>query len=348
VHAGLFACHTPTVYALFDRLIAILVRGAGSEEAESVVAGQRRDWVSDAFGSTSGDLAGALFGDPAVSQFTVPTRFPQYWIEKGERLLMLPGVHRCYALVEFARRLGWLHAHEPNWSEDLIVPALLSDGDDHEAAFAGFNTNPRVFDDRLYRLLKPKLIEIASDSRRAYRRDTVALGGLFVGGWFTRDNTGARWLSDEEFRGVLIQSNSDLRTHVLWHIGRIDFAEKLEFLKKVWPLQLSVRTPEVIDRLCSLAFADGAHFSDLADAVLPLVSNADGSHVTMPFIHDTNETVTQNHSEKVLALLAAVLPNQVRRWPYGVDKTLERLLKAQPGLAKDVRFIRLKMLWDQR
>jgi hypothetical protein len=124
--------------------------------------------------------------------------------------------------------------------------------------------------------------------------------------------------------------------------------DKIAFLTTVWPRQLSARTPAVVGRLCSLAFADAAHFPELVDAVLPLVSGTNSGDLTLPFIHDPNATITQNHPEKTLMLLAAVLTDDARSWPYGVERLLEGLLKAKPALADDMRFIRLKALWEGR
>src|SRR4029077_3346442 len=120
-------------------------------------------------------------------------------------------------------------------------------------------------------------IVLASTNQQLQRRYPQTLGRFFRDGWLTRDDGGTRWLTDDEFRRVLIHGDEDLRGHILWQVRRFeDFAEKIAFLRKVWPLQQAVRTPKVVGRLCALAFDDEEHFPDLVNAILPFVSQGDG------------------------------------------------------------------------
>jgi hypothetical protein len=169
------------------------------------------------------------------------------------------------------------------------------------------------------------------------------------GGWLRLNDDGTRWLSDDEFRRVLIYGGDALRGHVLWQVERFkEFAEKIAFLRKVWPRQLAVRTPTMIGRLCTLAFDDPTHFPELVSAILPLVSDAESGNLALLLPHDRGETVAKNYSDQVLDLLAAVLPADVTGWPHRVNQTLEWLTQAKPALVTDPRMIRLKGIWDRR
>src|SRR5262249_21881398 len=143
------------------------------------------------------------------------------------------------------------------------------------------------------------------------RRDPLALGRFFISGWLTRDDDGKRWLSDDEFRRVLIYAPDALRTHVLWQAGSFEFVEKIAFLRDVWPRQLTVRTPTVVGRLCTLAFDDDTHFPELVDAILPLVSDAEIGSVSLPLPHNKGQMIAKNYPDQLLELLAAVLPDDV-------------------------------------
>lgn len=49
-----------------------------------------------------------------------------------------------------------------------------------------------------------------------------------------------------------------------------------------------------------------------------------------------------------LALLHAVLPDNVSAWPYGIDATIDRIGEADNELNSDERLIELKRKWDSR
>jgi hypothetical protein len=103
----------------------------------------------------------------------------------------------------------------------------------------------------------------------------------------------------------------------------------------------------VVGRLCTLAFDDERHFPELVSAVLPLVSHSQIGTVAWQVPHDKIETIT-NYPDQILELLAVVLPDDVARWPYGVNQILERVIKAKAALVTDPRMIRLKGIWDRR
>ncbi len=104
----------------------------------------------------------------------------------------------------------------------------------------------------------------------------------------------------------------------------------------------------MVGRLCKLAFDDEPHFPELVSAILPLVSHEEGATFNLPLMGDKDKLITKNYPNQVLELLAAVLPDDVSHWPYGVTQTLERLSQAKPKLVSDPRMIRLKGSWDRR
>jgi hypothetical protein len=330
----------------FDRLSDALARSPAAAEPMQLAPGEIRDWASGFINSAAGRLADAMFNDPILRELGPTDAFPVGWLVTAERLLALPGDHARFSLVRFASSLGWLHSRAPAWSEQNIVAPMLGDGANRDSALAGFLQNPEIGDKQLYVLLKPFLIDVSNSNQRSQQRDPRALGRFFVGGWLTRDG-GECWLADDEFRRVLIGASDPLRTHVLWQVGHFESAEKIAFLQKVWPRQLVVRTPTVVGRLCTLAFDDETHFPELVSAILPLVSEAEAESTALPLPHHRMGEVAEKYPDGALDLLAAVLPREVARWPYGMDQTLERLIKAKPVLVTDPRMIRLKGIWDR-
>jgi hypothetical protein len=49
-------------------------------------------------------------------------------------------------------------------AEGHVVAAMFGDGADRDSALAGFVTNPQVGDKQLYKLLKPRLIDLSTSN----------------------------------------------------------------------------------------------------------------------------------------------------------------------------------------
>ena len=348
-HKLLFERDRQAFEVVFDKLADALAVGPLSGGVEAIAESERRDWPSEALGSAAGHLCDALFGDPVLPQLKGDEPLPTAWLTMAERLLSLPGNHRRFSLVLFARRLAWLHIHSGEWSERLVLSALGEEEANRDAMLAGFFLSPLVGDERLYGLLKPTMIELAAGKSRSQNYSAEGVARFCIGGWLTRKSDGGRWLSDDEFRRVLISGSDTLRMHALWQVGHFEeIDEKVSFLRGVWPLQLSARTPSVVSRLVALTFDDEAHFPELADAILPLVGSSDARGTHFVLLGEKNERIIARYPDIVLELLARTLGTDVANWPYGVGQMLERLLKLKPTFAEDARFVRLKGTWDKR
>ena len=184
-----------------------------------------------------------LFGDPELQELQSDAPLPEWLTEVASKLLTLPGDYGRFALALFARRLGWLHHHSPGWSEEFVTSALAKDEATRDAMLAGFFLNPHVFSERLYLALKPTLLALAAREIHSQSYDSEALGIFCLGGWLDNKPEGHRWLSSEEFRRVLVLGSDTFKTHILWHVGRLDYATKLCFFRGVWPRHLAVKTP---------------------------------------------------------------------------------------------------------
>jgi hypothetical protein len=345
VHKPLSERDREACQMLFDKLLDTLASRPASAEPKTLTPGESREWLGR---SVAGSLAGTLLGDTTVAGLGPDGILPDAWLAKAERVLSLPGDHGRFGLVQFARLLGWLHHRAATWSERHIVSKMLGDGTNRDAALSGFFSNPQVGDKQLYLLLKPLLIDLSMDKEHSQRGHTQAIVAFFVSGWLTTEDDNKRWLSDDEFRRVVSYAPDALRTDVLWQVGWFEFSNKIRFLQRVWPLHLAVRTPTVVGQLCTLAFDDEKHFPELVRAILPLVVDSQIGRAAWQLPHGKIESISKNYPDQLLGLLAAVLPEEVAQWPYGVDHILEQLIKAKPRLTTDQRMIRLKGIWDRR
>jgi len=330
-------------WIIFGKLVDALVAGPAPEGA-----GERRRWPDEAVNSAVGHLCDALFGDPLIQEKKDNEPLPEAWIAMATRLLSLPGDHRRFSLVIFARRLAWLHFYAGEWCEQFVLSALDQDDASRDAMLAGFFLHPVVGDERLYRLLAPVMTRLATGELRSPSYSPEGVARFCIGGWLTKKDDG-RWLSDGEFRMVLIRGGDTLRTHALWQVGQFtEIDEKLAFLRGVWPLQLAARTPAVVRRLISIVFDDEAHFPAMAEAVRPLLARTDARTTHLPLLGDKKERIIAAHPEIVLDLLSGILSDDAANWPYGIANVLERISEAKTELSDDPRLRRLKKLWEAR
>lgn len=342
-HKLLFERDCEAFGIIFGKLVDALAAEPAPEGA-----GEKRRWPEEAVGSATGHLCDALFGDPLLSEMKGSEPLPEAWIAMATRLLSLPGDHRRFSLVIFARRLAWLHFHAGEWCEQFVLSALDEDDASRDAMLAGFFLYPFVGDERLYRLLAPVMTRLATGELRSPSYSPEGVARFCIGGWLTKKDDG-RWLSDDDFRKVLIRSGDALRTHALWEVGKFkEIDEKLTFLRGVWPLQQSARTPAVMSRLIYIVFDDEAHFPAMADAVRPLLARTDARTTHLSLLGDKDERIIAAYPEIVLGLLSGILSDDAANWPYGIANVLEKISAARAELSDDPRFRRLKELWEKR
>ncbi|WP_133170076.1 hypothetical protein [Kumtagia ephedrae] len=181
------------------------------------------------------------------------------------------------------------------------------------------------------------------------------MSGLILSAWTLTDDAGTKWVTDDELRSLLIDSNDDIRTQILWQVKRwaSENREKwatqlIDLLQNVWPRHLAAKSGIVSARLCDIAFSDAEHFAELSAIILPLLTRVDSDRLSLPELRRSGGGIVDNHPRETLALLHAVLPDNVSAWPYGIDKTLARLDEADATLRHDERLIELKRRWDSR
>jgi hypothetical protein len=81
---------------------------------------------------------------------------------------------------------------------------------------------------------------------------------------------------------------------------------------------------------------------------MPLVTKSDREHLWLPDLRKSEGNVVDKYPDKMLALLSAVLPENVAVWPYDIENALERIGISDPSLLKDPRLVELKRRWNAR
>ena len=328
-------------WSLFDRLLETVERHPDNGSRFSKGEGEV-DWANSSWGSVVGNLTNLLLLDPALSGLRVGDGLPAVWKDRASRLRSLPGDHGRLCLVRLARQLSWLFAIESDWTEATVLSALDSPGADRQALLAGFFHGGGQTDGLLlFRRMKPTFLALSIDANGRDHEEAV-LASLLTSAWRLRE-AGERWLSDEDLRTVLVHGSANMRARALWRIGQWkEIDDKLVLLKEAWPLQLAARGYSVTRALCALAFRDEENFPALVEAILPLVSPREDGVPALPHGAESNGKIFDRYPGHVLALLAAVLPIEGSKFPYGTHAALERLCAVSKGIAKDARMIELR------
>jgi hypothetical protein len=267
----LFEIAPAAVWTLIDRFVAAIIANPGTDSL-SMESADVTDWFESAWNSAAGRVVDVLFADPQLSGIAVKGGMPIDWTQRADALRNLPGKHGRYALAQFARRLDWLHALDPVWTDQTMIEPIYHEGDDRDAILAGFFSNASIHGEELFGRLKPILLALATAGERPAQRRELIAASLLVTAWPFKTGAGTRYLSDDELRTVIVCGGDAIRTSILRHIGRWEIAEKLTLLRDVWPLELAARSAAVNSRLVSLAFEDAENFAALVDAILPVLS----------------------------------------------------------------------------
>ena len=307
------------------------------------------DWAGHSLNSPVGKLAQTLMKDEA----RLPTEagFPVAWLARGDDLLTLPGDARRDAIVIFSHQVNWLYFYGREWTEDRILGILHHPNvEDIRAFWAGFFWSGQIPTQKLFERLKSALLGLV---KSAVDRSTHAenLAHLILAGWVKDDEAEHDALvSNSEMRAALIEGGDSFRSHTIWNLEHWwknpeeDFTGRtLEFLHEVWPKQLSARSDRTSERLVVLALSRGDRFSEMVDAVLPLLSHLPPQSLVFYRLKDR---VGGEHSDldpfSLLKLLSTVLPEHVADWPYRADEIVAELA-ALPALVHEERMVKLRL-----
>jgi len=343
---------------LWVRLITVLRSEPGSAKSNIVRTSKEPYWTEEAINAPVGKLAEVLMNDPIKDNLAGGKRFPSSWINRVEELLALEGDLRRHALVMFAFNLNWFYVIDPIWTERNLISVLNREGDDKNAFWAGFFWRAKIPNKKLFMQLKHHMLRLAQSKSLARRNHVEILSGILLAGWGTIDKeTGDRFITNADMRETLINSDADFRVQILWHLEEWSSKEREEsweenlpiFLKEVWPRHMKAKSTKISAKLCDLAFSNEATFPSVVDAILPLVTKVDDKiHFMLHNLTSSANTIVEKYPEKTLALLYAVLSENVSAWPYGIEETLERIGVSDPSLLRDNRLVELKRRWNAR
>lgn len=346
---------------LFSRVVSKLIAALSLQTVESrtaIVHGSGdADWNSEALNSPTGKLAKALFQDPTLRNLKESVGLPQSWRLHAENLLSLPDDLHRHALAVFSKRLNWFFDVDSGWTKDNFLPFLRSENiQDQEALWAGFLRGGSLPRHAQFIFLKPYMLCLVNAGVLKTHSECSALADLLLSAWALTDaSTVKKWITDEELREFLLHSSVETRSHVLWRAGvwAKDKREKwapliLELLRKAWPLQLVAKSEMVSNQLFDLAFSDQDFFPELAEAILPLLTEISDQYYLLQILQAPYVDIVTSYPFETLSLICAVLPENTANWPYSIGELLELTANAGDTVRSDARFIKLKRKWDSR
>ena len=350
----------PTFIRFVKRILDFLHDNPGIGESGILRKSRNPNWINAALGSPAGRITQAMLElDPCRNYLTEKQGFPNDWYHLVERALALPDDNGRFALVFCTYNLNWLDQVDPEWTKKKMLSILdTDDADTLEAWWAGYLWGycepPR---NELFQTIKPYLLMKTSSQDYKKGGYCESLAGFVLGNWlYSHQENGTERISNEEFRGVLLEAGDHFRSQVLWQLeqwikeegGRSLRAHQERFLREVWPIQRVARTPESSVRLIELAFANDDNFMDISETILHLLCRIDSDHRTLPFNDSVGGKIVDKHPERVLKILDIILSEDANRWPYEIDATLERLVVADPALRNDPRWMELMRRWNSR
>lgn len=277
-------------------------------------------------------------------------------LKYADELLALPTGLRRHVLGMFARWTNRFYGINREWSKKNLLSALdSSDLGDRDAFWEGFRF-PAQVSQELFIHLKPYLLQLAKDSGESRREHIEGLSSIIVAGWRSIiEETNNRCVSSEEFRAVLVQTDDEFRSHVLWQIGKQSRNAKEstknkwksllpEFLRDVWPYQRKAESSAMSVSLCDLVFSNEELFPELVEIILTRLTKID--------VHDWRwskaEKFGKKYPRQTLDLLYAVLPDNVLGWPYDIEDIFTSISENEPSLKTDEKLLELKRRWDSR
>ena len=331
--------------SLWERMVKALQLGSTSRPHQ-----RGRSWADDALNAPVGKLVDLLTKDPVRDGLEVGSGLPSEWCARVEQLLALPGDLRRQALVMISHRTNWLFAVDRNWVAANLLPLAMDEGPDGDAFWDGYLWAAQMPSRELFLELKPALTARVVRPRRARNHGNI-LAGFLLAGWggAAEAEEPERLISDVEFREVLIHSDDEFRTQVLWNLERWSSGGKgqwsqrlLIFLGDIWPKQRALRTSTISSALANLALSSGDLVPEVVASILPRLVTVRGGRLHSLGLDTANpDHAARRFPKAMLDLLEVILPEDPRSWPYRTDAVLD-ILEQSPDVAADARLADLR------
>jgi hypothetical protein len=258
-----------------------------------------------------------------------------------------------------ASRLLYLFAVDPAWTRARLLPCFdwIRSEDEATAAWRGYGWGARINAD-LWSELSPQLYEAFTRERRerlGRTSETLASLLMVAGVEFPATEVS----TERSRRAIRAMSPRDRAVAASWlcnfltgpgisdqaapvgaeHAGRADemWTDRvLPWLRRVWPHDATLVTPETSEQFALLAIATQDTFPEAVDVLLPYMVGTD--HWGMIVHNLLQSRHPDNHPQAVLLLLRRIV---LLTGPFFADNlrtVLDRVIVAESGLRQNPTF----------
>ena len=265
-----------------------------------------------------------------------------------ERLFKAPGEGADHAAYVVASQLRWLDHIDPEWVRATIVPWFDLEHPVAESAWNGFSDDNCLPEPKLFSLIKSDflnaIVHILGQER---------LHEFLVLGCFWHQDYDA-YITFEETRQVLQNTNDSGRAHSLWFFTRIvgenDAWRRFgkPFLERDWPKESRFQTEQTSQHLVELAERVGDFFPEVVQTIrpylVPISQNVGFVYSLVRQNDDETGGLPTRFPDATLVLIDKIIPDDPDQVPYDLDSLIEMIAEAEPSLRQDSRWRRLKAL----
>lgn len=334
--------------ALLPQLWQLAIRALG-REASHVVDRRDRSWADIALNAPVGRLFDILKADPTISNLVAAAGFPPEWQARVDQLLSLPGEQRCHSVVLASHNIGWFNKVDSSWTSETLLPLAASETADGDAFWDGITwAGGNGLNEHLLRALLPDIKRLAKNPR-GRRRDENILPGLVLSAWGESLDRPAseKLVADSDLRDLLVLTDHAFAQEVIrylenWSRNTNIWSDRsVDFFRRVWPKQRSLRTSAISDSLVQLLLSSGDRIPTLAPLIVPRLVALRGGPANYISSDDSDTDPAKRFPGSVLDLMWAILAEDPQDWPYGAQQTLDTL-EALPETANDTRLAELR------
>ncbi|NDV21349.1 SIR2 family protein [Desulfovibrio sp. JC022] len=345
---------------LFNVLLQAIEGQEGKEDLAVDSDAESKDWSSRLWNSPVRHILESLESDPRLRDKSCTAENLKDWFALLERVLNLPGTGKLYAINHLTGNLDWYYRIDPTWTEINLLYVFEEDTQNTKDAFwSGFLRGNYLTDESLFERIKPSLLHFTENFRgKVGYYGYSLLPELLLNSWAGEAVDYHNLISDDEMRKVFVNCGDGLRCEILNRIKWLSKSSKsiqrenwgalqAEFVRRTWPKEKTVRTPEVQKGLFKLLFSSPDFFVEKAEAILPHLESIPSidMYAVGHFISDCPDTF--DDYKLVLDVLMEILPdnpNDNRRVSYEMKEIIPRLESA--GLADDERIEQLKQRYN--
>ena len=275
-----------------------------------------------------------------------------------DRLLSAPGEGRDHAVSIMTNAVSRLHYLDPDWVTERIIPWFSFDHPAAEPAWNGFLTSGAIPSEPIRTLLKDHILKLFPFIYSFdWDRDLAQVAANWIVWMAVFCLNEPIGITGREARRCLRRMDERTRNHAIFILGGIGSENEsgwkelvIPFVENIWPRERKYRTTSSVSSWVSLLGNTGDMFPSVLDAVLRFLASVEGETLWLYSFYkpDGEGPLTSKFPEAILELLDTLVPDSPDNAPMELAQVLSLIEEKKPSLTKDLRYIRLINLVEDR